>query len=116
MQLYINKIKADLNPAQQLPKFTYQVSDYQRPAVVKNNFSTDITLPSSPNNDSIFECSFLLDRINLNFNPSKRLEFVLYDDGGEILESGYVKLTKVNRDDKTHSYTITLFGALGNWL
>ena len=116
MQLYINKIKADLNPDEQLPKFTYQVADYQRPAVVKNNFSTDITLPSSPNNDSIFECSFLLDRINLNFNPSKRLEFVLYDDGGEILESGYVKLTKVNRDDKTHSYTITLFGALGNWL
>lgn len=116
MILYINNIKADLDPNEQLPKFTYQVSDYSNPTAVKNTFSTDITLPASPNNDRIFEVSARLDRINSNFNPSKRMEFVLYDDGWNLLESGYVKLVKVNRDGGTHTYTITLFGALGNWL
>lgn len=116
MKLYIDGVLADWNTDGKLPQFTYQVSDISNPTAVRNSFSTSIDLPGSPNNNRIFECSFMLDRLNNTFNPTKRISFVLCDDSDTPVEKGYVKLNKVRRTKTTNSYNITLYGEIGAWL
>lgn len=119
LELYINNIKADVNEEQLSSlSFTYSLSDYNNPSAVMNSFSTSIELPSTANNDTIFQNSSISYRTaNSNFNPSKRTPFKLIDSiTGCVVESGYVKLETVSHTDHKTSYTITLFGGLGDFL
>lgn len=119
LELYINNIKADVSEEQLSSlSFTYSLEDYNNPSAVMNSFSTSIELPSTANNDTIFQNSSISYRnANSNFNPSKRTPFKLIDSiTGCVIESGYVKLETVARNTHKVSYTITLFGGLGDFL
>lgn len=119
LELYINNIKADVSEDQLSSlSFTYSLSDYNNPSAVMNSFSTSIELPSTANNDTIFQTSSIsYGSANTNFNPSKRTPFKLIDSvTGCVIESGYVKLESVTHKDHKVSYTITLFGGLGDFL
>ena len=124
LELYINNIKADVSEEQlNSLSFTYSLEDYNNPSAVMNSFSTSIELPSTANNDTIFQNSSISYRMvdprsaNSNFNPSKRTPFKLIDSiTGCVIESGYVKLESTAQKDHKVSYTITLFGGLGDFL
>lgn len=93
-------------------------TDYLNPTLVKNSFSKTITIPNTEYNTKIFNSIWKLDRYQTNefFNPSKRTPFTLYNSSNDIIESGYVKLNKINRRPGFCNYEITLYGELGNIL
>ena len=115
IDLYIDGQRADLQD-DALVLMDYAVTDLQKPTAVRNTYSKQITLPGTPANDRIFGHSFRLDRAvgNFGFNPLIRTPFVIYSDTGEILQSGYLKLDRVDRTKSTQSYSVTLYGGLGS--
>ena len=104
--------------------FNYTMEDLNNPTIVKNSFSKQITLKGTANNNRIFGNIFRLDRETLYnasysgvaFDASRKTPFVIYDDAGSILESGYMKLDKVNRTRGMVEYGISLYGGLGSFL
>ena len=115
IDLYIDGQKADLQD-DALILMDYAVTDVQKPTAVRNTYSKTVTLPGTPANDRIFGHAFRLDRsVNgTGFNPLVRTPFKIYADTGEILQSGYLKLDKVDRGKNTQSYSVTLYGGLGS--
>ena len=117
IELYINGTLADLSD-QGLVLFNYSLTDLQKPTAVKNGFSKQITLPGTPQNDFIFGHIERTDRVTTvsTFNPGKRSEFAIYDDKGQILESGYLRLDSlVRRGSVVTGYKVSLFGGLGDF-
>ena len=115
IELYINGTLADLSD-QGLVLFNYSLTDLQKPTAVKNGFSKQITLPGTPQNDFIFGHIERTDRVTTvrTFNPGKRSEFAIYDEKGQILESGYLRLDSlVRRGSVVTGYKVSLFGGLG---
>ena len=115
--LYIDGKQADISD-QSFLLFNYAFTDIEKPTAVKNSYSKQITLPGTPANDAIFSHIYKLDRETAagTFNALKRTPFVIYDDLGQILESGYLKLDKVLRNKVAkRSYTVTLYGGLGSF-
>ena len=97
--------------------FSYIRTDYTDPTVLRNSYSKTLTIEGTPNNNQIFNSIYHLDKISDygTFNPARRMEFQLYSNG-DILEQGYAKLDKINKDGKNISYDITLYGGLGEFL
>ena len=50
------------------------------------------------------------------FNPSQRTPFTIYDELGEKLVEGYCKMTRTVIDHAHHTYALTLFGSLGDFM
>lgn len=50
------------------------------------------------------------------FDPSARADFAIYADGGNVLMSGYAKLTEVIEKGAVHTYALSLYGGLGSFL
>lgn len=115
IKLYINGKLADLPQGISLP-MTYSVEDLKNPTVVKNSYSKSISLPNTKNNALLFDEIWRLDRLQKNntFDPSKRVDFALYDNG-DLLESGYVQLNNVTGVGEEIAYNITLYGGLGDF-
>lgn len=97
--------------------FSYIRTDYTDPTVLRNSYSKTLTIEGTPNNNRIFNSIYHLDQIvdPSTFNPSLRMEFQLFSNG-DILEQGYAKLDKINKNEKNISYDITLYGGLGEFL
>lgn len=97
--------------------FSYIRTDYTDPTVLRNSYSKTLNIEGTPNNNQIFNGIYHLDKISDygNFNPAKRMEFQLFSNG-DILEQGYAKLDKINKEGKNISYDITLYGGLGEFL
>ena len=97
--------------------FSYIRTDYTDPTVLRNSYSKTLTIEGTPNNNRIFNSIYHLDQIvdPSTFNPSLRMEFQLFSNG-DILEQGYAKLDKVNKNEKNITYDITLYGGLGEFL
>lgn len=118
-ELYINGQKADIKE-DSLILFTYQQSDYSDPTAVKNSYTKSITLPGTKNNNKIFNEIYRLDyyRDDMNtmlFNPSKRTQFEIISNGN-LLEQGYLKLTKITGQGQYREYQISLYGGLGDFM
>ena len=99
--------------------FNYTAEETASPSVVRNSFTRTITLKGTARNNAIFGDIFRLDRVTVegvNFDATRKTPFVIYDEMGEILESGYVKLDKVTKNPGTVSYDLTLYGGLGSFL
>lgn len=119
--LYIDGRKADLQD-DSLVLFNYTREDLERPTVVKNSYSQQITLPGTPANNRIFGHLFRPDRTTAyggsssgpDYNPMRKTPFVIFEDTGEILEAGYVKLDSVDRTGP--AWHVTLYGGLGSFL
>lgn len=104
--------------------FNYTMEDLTNPTIVKNTYSQQITLKGTPNNNAVFGDIFRLDRvignqggnIGADFNPANKTPFTIYNELGEILESGYCKLDTITRKGKDIEYKISLYGGLGSFL
>ena len=97
--------------------FSYIRTDYTDPTVLRNSYSKTLTIEGTPNNNRIFNSIYHLDQIvdPNTFNPARRMNFQLFSNG-DILEQGYAKLDKVNKNENNISYEITLYGGLGEFL
>ena len=119
IELYINNYKVDLSESTKL-LFSYKQKDVYNPTIVKNSFSKTITLEGTKANNEVFNNLYKLDvsytdsMVNA-FNSSKRNPFELYVNG-ELAESGYMKLDSIKNTDGKITYSITLFGGLGDFL
>lgn len=117
MDLYINGKRADLDE-QGLILYNYTATDLDKPSAVKNSYTKQVTLPGTPVNDGIFSHAYRLDRLvgASSFNPLVRTPFKIFSDTGEVLQSGYLKLDKVEREGASHTYIVTLYGGVGELL
>lgn len=114
-RLYIDGRMADLSEDSFI-LFNYTMDEAQNPAIVKNSFTQEITLPGTPANNEIFGRFYRLDRKTEDgFNPLRKTPFVIYNEMNEVLEEGYVKLNKVSTGREGSTYSITLFGGLGGF-
>ena len=115
IKLYIGGYEVELTKEPEI-LYTFQVDDATNPTVVKNGYSKTIELKGTQRNNEIFGQIWKLDRVQSidNFNPSKKVEFQLFY-GGELYQSGYVKLDSVNRSLDDIKYNITLYGGLGDF-
>ena len=122
IRLYIGDVEADLS-TDSLVQMNYKADDLNNPAVVKNSYSQQVTLPSTRNNDAIFGMMFRADRrttagsggTGTDFSPLVRTPFSIYNEAGELLESGYMKLDTVTDKNGTVTYGVTLYGGLGSF-
>ena len=115
--LYIDGKRADLND-EALVLYNYAQTEISNPTAVKNSFSKQVTLQGTPANDKIFGGYFRTDRVTgtTGFDALKKTPFSIYADGGDLLESGYLRLDGVTRTSEgIRSYKVTLFGGLGEF-
>lgn len=125
VQLFIGDRPVDLSD-NSLILYNYQMDDLKNPAAVKNSYSQQVTLPGTANNNLLFGEIFRLDTVRLDlygvsytgagFIPWRRTPFVIYDETGQIIENGYMRLDQVNRAGANVSYTVSLFGGLGSFI
>lgn len=122
IKLFIANKEVDCSEGISLP-ITYTVEDFQNPTIVKNSFSKTISIPGTKNNNKIFGEIYKLDRLQhiedgqfsgINFNPSKRVDFGIYNNG-DLIESGYMQLNTIQIKQKVITYNITLYGGLGDF-
>ena len=117
IELYLAGQSVEFNEPPEI-LFSYIRTDYTDPTVLRNSYSKTLTIEGTPNNNQLFNGIYHLDKISDytgQFNPAKRMEFKLFANG-DILEQGYAKLDKINKDGKNISYDITLYGGLGEFL
>lgn len=123
ISLYIDGRLADLDE-QSFILFNYTMDDLSNPTIVKNSFSQQVSLPGTPGNNAIFGDAFRTDRqVDYNsgnsgagFNPSRKTDFAIYNELGEIVESGYCKLDSVVRKGVNVTYKCSFYGGLGSFL
>lgn len=117
IDLYIDGKRADLTD-QSLVLWNYAVTELQRPTIVKNSYSKQITLAGTPANDAIFSGIYRTDMVvdSGTFNPLERTPFTIYNDNGEVLQTGYLKLERIDRVGATRSYVVSLYGGIGSAL
>ena len=113
IELYINGSLADI-ATDALVLMNYKQTDATAPAAVYNSWSQSVVLPRTSRNNAIFDHIFRADHVTAagKFSALARTPFTIYDEQGEILESGYLKLTDF--DDR--QYNATLYGGLGGFL
>lgn len=122
INLYIGDQLVDLDD-QSFILFNYQMDDLSNPTIVKNSFSQPITLKGTPRNNKVFGDYFRADRriahsggeTGVDFAASQKTPFTIYNEMGEILESGYVKLDSISRNRGDVQYNISLYGGLGSF-
>ena len=120
ISLYIAGYRVDLSD-ESFILFNYTMEDLSDPAIVKNSFSQQITLKGTATNNRIFGHIWKSDRLThygigqdgINFDPTQKTPFVIYNEMQEILERGYCKLDEITRDGSMVEYKISLFGGLG---
>ena len=123
ISLYIGGSLADLNE-QDLVLYNYAFTDLENPTAVKNSYSKQITLPGTPANAAIVGHPARVDRrttagggTGTAFAAGRKTPFTIYNDTGEVLESGYLRLDSVTRKGEiVTGYKVTLFGGLGGFL
>lgn len=122
ISLYIADKKVDLDDNSFI-LFNYTMEDLNNPTIVKNSFSKQITLKGTPANNEVFGSLYRTDRktifgdlrSGIYYDPLRKTPFSIYNEQGEIIESGYVKVDSIGIEDGTPRYTITLFGGLGSF-
>ena len=124
ISLYIGDLLADLDD-QSLVLLTYTAEDTKNPATVLNSYSRQLVLPGTGRNAAIFGHYGRVDRAidrgsayatGTGYTPTQRTAFAIYDERGEILEAGYVRLDRVAKSGGiVRGYHVTLFGGLGSF-
>ena len=123
ISLFIGGRKADINDSSFL-LFNYAYTDVDNPAVVRNSFSKQITLPGTDANARIFGHYDRPDRVvvpgagmsGAGFNPLQETPFEILNDYGVRIETGYLRLDSVVRESSVVTgYKVTLFGGLGSF-
>lgn len=103
--------------------YNFALTETTNPTVVKNSFSKTLQIEGTDRNNEIFGQIWDLSRFQennlgngsgVNFNPLKKAEFELYYNGA-LYETGYFKLTDITRNNNKTTYSITLYGGLGEF-
>lgn len=125
IELWIGTLRADLAD-DSFVLYNYTMEDLANPAVIRNSFSKQITLPGTTANNRIFGEIFRNDRvtqytptseIGQNFDPTRKTTWRIYDAHSGLVESGYLRLDGVTRKRNTVvEYKVTLYGGLGSFL
>lgn len=122
VKLFIDNKEIDLSENFNI-EYTYQSLDASEPAAIKNSFSKTIEVPGTPNNNKVFGDCWRLDRniieskdsyIYTNFDPRKRVPFIITRYGG-VIESGYIQLNTISVKENSITYNITCFSGLGDF-
>lgn len=121
IELYIDENLMDLEDNINVA-FNYTSTDTDSPTAIKNTFSTSVNLKGTQNNNKVFGDIWKLDRIINSytdgmftaFDASKRVNFELRNNG-DIIESGYIQLNSITTNLSSITYSITLYGGLGNF-
>ena len=121
--LYIGGRRADLDDGSFI-LLNYTAENLTNPTIVRNSFSRQITLKGTPTNNAIFGDIYRNDRVTqyggtsvgVDFDPTRKTPFTIYNERQEVLESGYLKLDKVTRTRRKVEYAVTLYGGLGSFL
>ena len=120
VSLYIAGKAVDLD-SEAFILFNHTMEEAGNPTIVRNSFSQQVTLKGTANNNRLFGAIWRSDRRTVSgqagtgpdFNATRKTPFTVYDETGEILESGYCKLDKVTRKGAAVEYTVSFFGDLG---
>lgn len=135
VELYIEGHKVDLAGDPKI-SFNYSSIDVDEPAAIKNSFSTTLKVPGTKDNNNLFGHIWKIDRFLIgsspnaditinenepldksmftNFDATKRVDFRLYKNG-DIAESGYAQLTDIEVKNNQVTYSIVLYGGIGNF-
>lgn len=121
IRLYIGGMRADLDSSITIP-FTFQTSQAEMPTAVKNSYSKTVTLQGTETNRRLFGGLWHLDSLVTNtgsgigtdFNPMKRVPFQLFVDE-MVVERGYCQLNAINRKSRDITFSVSLFGGLGEF-
>lgn len=116
IELYIAGKLVDLSD-DSLVLWTYQKTDYTHPTAIKNTYTKTITIPGTQNNNQVFNTIYKLDRLQTSaiFDPSKRTPFQIFK-AGDLIEEGYCRLDNINSASGYVSYSLTLYGGLGDFM
>ena len=122
IELYIGGERVDLSD-QGLILFNWTQEDASNPTAVVAPYSQQVTLPGTPGNNALFGGLWRVDRTVMtsgtqtgpDFDPMRKTPFTIYDDTGEIIESGYVRVDSVERRGPSVSYKVTLYGGVGSF-
>lgn len=117
VKLYINDKEVEFTQPFDI-FYNFKITDITHPTAIKNTFTRNITLDDTQINNDIFSNVWNVEKINNsinnNFNPNKKVPFVLYVNS-EIYEKGYVKLNAIKKVNNRYKYDITMFGGLGQY-
>ncbi|MCD7937172.1 MAG: hypothetical protein LUG98_09960 [Tannerellaceae bacterium] len=114
IELYIDGTKAEIDQDIDI-NFEFSFEDLNNPTAKKNPYSRTIELKCTDVNNRLFDHIYNLDHSILNFNPNQRTGFVLTWNN-QVIESGYMRLERIKRRGGIpYSYSIRLFGELGNF-
>lgn len=122
ISLYIDNNLVEFSDTLSMP-FTYQFKDLNNPTIVKNPFTKTIDIIGTPHNNNIFGQIYDLTREQIYgnglmsgafFNASKRTPFAIYKNN-ECIESGYMQLNTITKQNKDIVYNVTLYGGIGNF-
>lgn len=125
VELWINNTLVDLNEngIESLFIISKQIQDIREPEKKQTDYSRNIQIPGSKNNDLLFSYAFELSHdiqntsttnFNPDFNPNLKATAIAYLDGVEFF-NGIAQLTQVNvLHNRQVVYNITLLGKLAN--
>ena len=95
--------------------YTFKVDELTAPAVSRNTFSKTISIPGTPSNNRIFGQYWASDRTTTNnFDATRKTPFTLYVDN-EVYQTGYCKLNEISQNKNAVTYSVSLFGGLGEF-
>ena len=114
VELYINEVLIETDPKTSFP-LTKQFADLTSPSDIITEYSKQIKVPFSENNDRVLRNMKSLDSTSewlANFDPTRRLTFRLVYNNSNIME-GYCRVTSIVRRGDSGYYNIVLYGELG---
>ena len=122
VQLFLAGKELELNGSVSIP-LNKSFENLHNPTNIVVEHSKSINVPISAVNNRIFANAYRLDKsvitdsnnnsnIGMYLNPTKKIPFVLLNNGSKILE-GYAKFVSATHSSKGGYYTINLFGVLG---
>lgn len=114
VELYINGELIEMDPTISFP-LTKQFADLSSPSDIITEYSKQIKIPFSKNNDRVFGYMKSLDSISEwlgDVDPTRRLPFRLVYNTSDIM-SGYCRVVSIVRRGGSGYYNVTLYGELG---
>lgn len=121
VELYINDQYIDLDLTSSLGSsvfaFTMTWDDLSNPSLVKDDYTKTLTIPGTPNNNTVFSDIWRFDSefTSTSFNPSKKADFRLMLNSS-VWKTGVVKLNTITIKDKVPNYAVTLYGKVTDFI
>lgn len=130
VELYIENYLVEFKDDITIP-FTYETIDPNKLSSIKNSFTKTVEIPGTKKNNEIFGDLFRIDRyipstqifqhpfgvknIGFQFDPHKKAEYQLINNG-IIINSGYCVLNDiVIKNEVDITYKMTLYGGIGEF-